>query len=84
MKIKNLSLVLLLSVFVVITSVIFLKNYETETLVETKWNEKEDTLLAITIDGEDANAFPTTNTYTAIVNCSNGAGTATNPYKVAY
>ena len=41
-------------------------------------------LLAITIDGEDANAFPTTNTYTAIVNCSNGAGTATNPYKVAY
>ena len=84
MKIKNLSLVLLLSVFVVITGVIFLKNYETETLVETKWNEKEDTLLAITIDGEDANSFPTTNTYTAIVNCSNGAGTATNPYKVAY
>ena len=84
MKIKNLSLVLLLSAFIVITGVIFLKNYETETLVDAKWNEKEDTLLAITIDGEDANAFPTTNTYTAIVNCSNGAGTATNPYKVAY
>ena len=84
MKIKNLSLVLLLSVFVVITSVVILKRYESETLVEAKWNEKEDTLLAITIDGEDANAFPTTNTYTAIVNCSNGAGTATNPYKVAY
>ena len=84
MKNKRISLILLLSVLVVITGVIFLKNYETETLVETKWNEKEDTLLAITIDGEDANAFPTTNTYTAIVNCSNGAGTATNPYKVAY
>ena len=84
MKIKNLSLVLLLSVFIVITSVVILKRYESETLVEAKWNEKEDTLLAITIDGEDANAFPTTNTYTAIVNCFNGAGTATNPYKVAY
>ena len=84
MKIKNLSLVLLLSVFVVITGVIFLKNYETETLVETKWNEKEDTLLAITIDGEDVFAFLTTNVYIVIVNCSNGAGTATNPYKVAY
>ncbi len=84
MKIKNLSLELLLSVFIVITSVVILKRYESETLVEAKWNEKEDTLLAITIDGEDANAFPTTNTYTAIVNCSNVAGTATNPYKVAY
>lgn len=84
MKNKSLSLILLLSVFIVITSVVILKRYESETLVEAKWNEKEDTLLAITIDGEDANAFPTTNTYTAIVNCSNVAGTATNPYKVAY
>ena len=38
MKNKNVSLILLLSVFVVITGVIFLKNYETETLVDAKWN----------------------------------------------
>ncbi len=76
MKIKNLSLVLLLSVFIVITSVVILKRYESETLVEAKWNEKEDTLLAITIDGEDANAFPTTSNYKASVSCTNGTGEA--------
>lgn len=44
MKNKSLSIILLLSVFVVITSVIFLKKYNDETLVESKWNEKEDAL----------------------------------------
>ena len=76
MKNKSLSLILLLSVFVVITGVIFLKNYETETLVDAKWNEKEDTLLAITIDGEEANTFPTTRFFAATVECTNGNGEA--------
>ena len=76
MKIKNLSLVLLLSAFIVITGVIFLKNYETETLVDAKWNEKEDTLLAITIEGEEVSSFPTTKNYTASVICTKGSGTA--------
>ena len=77
MKYKKISLILLLSVFVVITGVIFLKNYETETLVDAKWNEKEDALLAITIDGEEAESFPTTNSYKATVSCSSGTGSAT-------
>ena len=76
MKNKNVSLILLLSVFVVITGVIFLKNYETETLVEAKWNEKEDALLAITIDGEEAESFPTTRFFAATVECTNGNGEA--------
>ena len=76
MKNKSLSLILLLSVFVVITGVIFLKNYESETLVEAKWNEKEDALLAITIDGKESDKFPTTSSYIGVVTCSKGSGTA--------
>lgn len=76
MKNKSVSLVLLLSVFVVIAGVIFLKNYESETLVEAKWNEKEDELLAISIEGEEVSSFPTTKNYTASVTCTKGSGTA--------
>lgn len=76
MKNKSLSLILLLSVFVVITGVIFLKNYETATLVDAKWNEKEDALLAITIDGKESDKFPTTSSYIGVVTCSKGSGTA--------
>ena len=63
MKNKRISLILLLSVFVVITGVIFLKNYETESLVDAKWNEKEEALLAITIDGKESDKCPTTSSY---------------------
>ncbi|MDO4341195.1 MAG: hypothetical protein Q4C44_00425 [bacterium] len=76
MKIKNISLVLLLSVFVVITSVVILKRYESETLVEAKWSEKEDTLLAISINGEEVDSFPTTAGYVGKVTCTNGSGVA--------
>ena len=76
MKNKRISLILLLSVLVVITGVIFLKNYETETLVDAKWNEKEDALLAITIDGKESDKFPTTSGYIGVVTCSKGSGTA--------
>ncbi|MDO4341242.1 MAG: hypothetical protein Q4C44_00670 [bacterium] len=76
MKNKNVSFILLLSVFVVITGVIFLKNYETETLVDAKWNEKEEALLAITIDGKESDKFPTTSSYIGVVTCSKGSGTA--------
>ena len=76
MKNKRISLILLLSVLVVITGVIFLKNYETETLVDAKWNEKEDALLAITIDGKESDKFPTTSSYIGVVTCSKGSGTA--------
>ena len=75
MKNKNLSLVLLLSVFIVITSVVILKRYESETLVEAKWNEKEDTLLAITIDGKESDSFPTNSGYVGTVTCNNATGT---------
>ena len=75
MKIKNLSLVLLLSVFIVITSVVILKRYESETLVEAKWNEKEDALLAITIDGKESDSFPTNSGYVGTVTCNNATGT---------
>ncbi len=75
MKIKNLSLVLLLSVFIVITSVVILKRYESETLVEAKWNEKEDALLAITIDGKESASFPTNSGYVGTVTCNNATGT---------
>ena len=75
MKIKNISLVLLLSVFIVITSIIFLKNYETETLVDAKWSEKEDELLAITIDGKESDSFPTGSGYIGTVTCNNATGT---------
>ena len=75
MKIKNISLVLLLSVFIVITSVIFLKNYETETLIDAKWSEKEDELLAITIDGKESDSFPTGSGYIGTVTCNNATGT---------
>ena len=76
MKNKRISLILLLSVLVVITGVIFLKNYETESLVDAKWNEKEDALLAITIDGKESDKFPTTSSYIGVVTCSKGSGTA--------
>ncbi len=76
MKYKKISLILLLSVFVVITGVVYLKKYENETLVEAKWNEKEDALLAITIDGEEAESFPTTRFFAATVECTNGNGKA--------
>ena len=75
MKNKRISLILLLSVLVVITGVIFLKNYETETLVDAKWNEKEDALLAITIDGKESDKFPTTSSYIWVVTCSKGSVT---------
>ena len=75
MKNKSVSLVLLLSVFVVIAGVIFLKNYESETLVEAKWNEKEDALLAITIDGKESDSFPTNSGYVGTVTCNNATGT---------
>ena len=75
MKNKNVSLILLLSVFVVITGVIFLKNYETETLVDAKWNEKEEALLAITIDGKESDSFPTNSGYVGTVTCNNATGT---------
>ena len=75
MKNKSVSLVLLLSVFVVIAGVIFLKNYESETLVEAKWNEKEDALLAITIDGKESASFPTNSGYIGTVTCNNATGT---------
>ncbi|MDO4341262.1 MAG: hypothetical protein Q4C44_00770 [bacterium] len=76
MKIKNLSLVLLLSVFIVVTSVVILKRYESETLVDAKWNEKEEPLLAITIDGNETSSFPTSSGYAATVTCTNGIGEA--------
>lgn len=75
MKNKSLSLILLLSVFVVITGVIFLKNYETETLVDAKWSEKEEALLTITIDGKESDKFPTTSSYIGVVTCSKGSVT---------
>ncbi len=74
MKIKNLSLVLLSSAFIVITSLVILKSYESETLVEAKWNEKEEPLLAISIDGKESDSFPSTSNYTGTVTCSNGNG----------
>ena len=74
MKNKSVSLILLLCVFVVITSVVILKRYESDTLVEAKWNEKEDTFLAITIDGKESDSFPSTSNYTGTVTCSNGNG----------
>ena len=76
MKNKKVSLILLLSVFAVITVTMYLKRYQSEPLVEAKWNEKEDTLLAITIDGKESDKFPTTSSYTGVVTCSNGSGTA--------
>ena len=76
MKIKNLSLVLLLGVFVLITSVVILKRYKSEILVDVKWNEKNDTMLAITIDGMDVDNFPSSSDYDAIVTCTNGSGVA--------
>ena len=76
MKNKSLSIILLLSVFVVITSVIFLKKYNGETLVESKWNEKEDAMLAITINGEEVDNFPTTAGYVGKVTCTNGTRSA--------
>ena len=82
MKTKSISLILLLGVIVVVTGVLLLKNYDGETLVEVKWNKSEDALLAITIDGKESDGFPSTSNYTGTVTCSNGNGTATNPYKV--
>ena len=76
MKYKNVSLILLLSVFAVITGAVYLKKYESETLIDAKWNEKEDSLLAITIEGEEANSFPSNSSYEAIVTCTSGSGTA--------
>lgn len=75
MKNKSVSLVLLLSVFGVIAGVIFLKNYESETLVEAKWSKKEDELLAITIDGKESDSFPTNSGYVGKVTCNNATGT---------
>lgn len=62
--------------FVVIISVIFLKKYNGEALVEVKWNEKEYAMLAITINGEEVDNFPTTEGYAGTVTCTNGTGSA--------
>ena len=76
MKTKSISLILLLSVFMLIAGGMVLKKYENETLIDAKWSEKEDALLAITIDGKESDNFPTTSSYNGTVTCSNGSGTA--------
>ncbi len=75
MKNKSVSLILLLSVFVLIAGDIVLKKYESETLIDAKWSEKEDELLAITIDGKESDSFPTGSGYIGTVTCNNATGT---------
>ena len=75
MKNKSVSLILLLSVFVLIAGDIVLKKYESETLIDAKWSKKEDELLAITIDGKESDSFPTGSGYIGTVTCNNATGT---------
>ncbi|MDO4341958.1 MAG: hypothetical protein Q4C44_04370, partial [bacterium] len=44
-------------------------------LIDAKWSEKEDELLAITIDGKESDSFPTGSGYVGTVTCNNATGT---------
>ena len=77
MKNKNVLMILLLSITIVTIGIVFLRKYENDVLLNANCSESKDTLLAITVDGNEASSFPTSSGYTATVTCTNGTGAAT-------
>ena len=77
MKNKNVLMILLLSITIVTIGIVFLRKYENDVLLNANYSESKDTLLAITVDGNEASSFPTSSGYTATVTCTNGTGSAT-------
>ena len=61
---------LILTILITICIIIFNR----DKLYEAKYIEPNDTLLAITINGEISTTFPTTNAYIGTVECTTGTG----------
>ena len=70
-KYKGLSIILIL---LVLTFIVY-NALKKDDLKEATW-EKPEEILAITINGEEVNSFPTTAAYEASVTCTNGTGSA--------
>ena len=70
MKNRKITL-LILVLLIVICAMLFNRNR----LYEVRYDEPNDSFLAITINGEISTTFPTTNAYTGTVECTTGTGT---------
>ena len=68
---KNKKETLLILIILITISIII---FNRDKLYEAKYIESNDTLLAITINGEISTTFPTTNAYTGTVECTTGTG----------
>ena len=68
---KNKKETLLILIILITISIII---FNIDKLYEAKYIELNDTLLAITINGEISTTFPTTNAYTGTVECTTGTG----------